>query len=180
MNNDVINLLVREGYIQNFDDTLKLFADAREYFKKSGIDQWQEEPIYPNKETLENDKNMNAWFVVENTQTGEILATFMTKVLKDITYEKELITGKWALSGKDYGVLHRVAVKNSAKGLGLGTVIVNFAKQHTLKSGGASLRCDTHSDNASMLRMLIKNNFTKCGDMILPSGAPRIAFELIL
>ena len=41
-------------------------------------------------------------------------------------------------------------------------------------------RIDTHNDNHSMQKFLYKNGFALCGNIILKSGAPRIAFEKIL
>ncbi|WP_418133528.1 hypothetical protein [Adlercreutzia sp.] len=48
----------------------------------------------------------------------------------------------------------------------------------------ASVRIDTHADNAPMRRAVEKFGFIPCGDITLregpEAGAPRIAFEKVL
>ncbi len=176
MNNIIITLCKEQDILQ----CTQLFDDARQYFKVNNIDQWQENCKYPNEETLKADIESQALFIVRHMQLNYIIACFMTNVQKDETYEPPLITGAWRTSGTKYGVLHRVAVKSNFKGTGLGEKIVNFATENAHGSGAKSIRCDTHADNKSMHKMLIKNGFVVCGNMLLPSGAPRVAYEKIL
>ncbi len=173
------DLKVCYGEIKDITVCAKLFDSAREYFKNNGIDQWQDIPTYPNEDSVKNDISDDAWFVVKEMLTDKIVACFMTKVCIDPTYETPLVTGSWLTNATQYGVVHRVAVNNAYKGKGVGNVIMQFAQQHVKGKGALSLKCDTHEQNKSMHNLLIKNGFKVCGNMVLPSGAPRIAYEKV-
>ncbi len=174
-------MIIRAGNNNDIGDALQFFANARKYMNSSGIDQWQQNPPYPNEGSLKQDASDNAWYVVQKSEddTG-IVATFMTATMVDETYEAPLVSGEWKTSGTKYAVLHRVAVCESAKGQGIGCAIVVFTCKKAAQTGAVSVRCDTHADNKSMRRMLEKNGFDYCAQMKLPDGAPRVAYELVL
>ena len=62
--------------------------------------------------------------------------------------------------------------------------LFTFACERAAADGMASVRVDTHADNAPMRRATEKAGFTYCGPIVLTegveAGAPRIAFEKVL
>lgn len=43
-----------------------------------------------------------------------------------------------------------------------------------------SIRIDTHQDNKSMQRLILKNNFEYCGIIYVEDGSERLAYEKVL
>ncbi len=169
------NIIIRHGEEKDISAANNILTLAKLYFKENKIDQWQDANGYPNEIDLNEDMKNNAWYVVQIND--DIVASFMSDVIIDDTYIKKAVKGDWLTSGTKYGVLHRIAMHPEFKGRGIAGKIVEFAKTISIEKNAVSLRSDTHEDNISMQNMLIKNNFVKCGEIILPSGAPRIIFE---
>ncbi len=159
---------------------VQLYNSAREYFKAAGIDQWQGNTNHPGELSIKKDSADNVLFTVKRNNENDVFACFMARVGTDETYVPPLVSGAWLTSGTPYAALHRVAVNNDEKGKGIGKVIIDFVREKAVKDGAVSLRCDTHENNKAMRRMLEKNGFEQCGEMLLPCGSPRIAYELVL
>ncbi len=174
------NYMVGHYKKEDFEQCISLYSNARAYFKENGIDQWQDDEDYPGALSIAHDSEKNALYTVKSVDSKQVLACFMACVEVDETYTPPLVTGNWLTNGTKYGVLHRVAVRNDMKGTGLGKVIMDFIAKDAAMQGASSLRCDTHEHNASMNRLLMKSGFDVCGDMTLPGGAPRIAYEKML
>ena len=84
------------------------------------------------------------------------------------------IDGQWKTS-QDYVCVHRIAVDPQYKGKGLASIMLDqvvamYPQYH-------SLRMDTHENNFSMQRLLLKYGFEFCGIITLQSGALRRAYE---
>lgn len=150
----------------------QLYNDAKLYFKQNNIDQWQDG--YPNKDSfLQDVENGESYVLIMGEQ---VLATFMLSVKTEPTYNK-IYDGQWSC-GETYGVIHRIAVAPNEKGKGVFGKIIEFSKNFCNQNGKQALRADTHEDNLSMQKALIKNGFTKCGFIYLQQGAKRDAFEI--
>ncbi len=87
----------------------------------------------------------------------------------------EQIADKW-LSHGDYVVVHRLAVADEARGLGLAQCFFNEVSALALSKGINSFKVDTNFDNAAMLHILDRQGFTLCGKITYPQGE-RLAFE---
>lgn len=162
---------LRKSSKEDVKDIMNIIKEAQEYFKASGIDQWQDN--YPNEEVINNDiNNGESYVLIEN---DKIVATTVISFRGEKTYEK-IYDGSW-ITNDSYGVIHRIAIKSSLKGRGVSNIIINTAKEYCLKKGIHSLKVDTHEDNKSMQRFLLKNDFKYCGIIYLVSGAKRVAFE---
>jgi ribosomal protein S18 acetylase RimI-like enzyme len=158
----------------DINEIMGIIQQAQAYFKANGIDQWQNN--YPNAETIGNDvSNGNSYVLLKDNQ---VVATAAIIFDKDITYDN-IYEGQW-LSDNQYVVIHRIAVSNSYKGLGLGNEIIKKVEQLCANNGVRSIRIDTHGQNLSMQRLLKKNDFQHCGIIYLQDGNKRIAFEKIL
>ncbi len=154
--------------LAKLDDILVLeniIDEAKTYMKENNIDQWQDG--YPNADTLKNDIAKNQLYALKDE--GKIIGLFAM-----IDYEKTyeyIEDGKWGNNDK-YLAIHRVAIKKEHKGKGYVKEIFDYAKRKC-----EHLRIDTHKDNLSMQRAIVKNGFIYCGIIYLESGAKRLAYE---
>lgn len=166
-------MLIRRTKETDINRMMEIVRQAQEYLKSQGVDQWQDG--YPNPEAFRADIAKAMSYVVE--EEGEVVATFAFIIEEDPTY-KQIYEGTWN-GTEEYAVLHRVAVDNYKKGNGIGGKIVDYVVSECKKCNVNTIRIDTHRDNKSMQRMLLKNGFEQRGIIYLESGAERIAFEKI-
>jgi len=156
------------------DSIMKIIKQAQDYFKEKGINQWQNN--YPNVEVISNDvAEKNSYVLLQNK---EVVATAVVSFKGEKTYES-IYEGEW-ISNKEYAVVHRIAVDNSHKGLGLSSQIIKNVEELCIEKGVSSIKVDTHEQNLSMQKLLRKNKFEYCGIIYLEDNSPRIAFEKIL
>jgi RimJ/RimL family protein N-acetyltransferase len=106
-----------------------------------------------------------------------IVATVAVSFDGESTYNN-IYDGKWLTNDK-YAVIHRIAVDNTYKGLGLSSEIIKRIEELCVINNVHSIKVDTHRENLSMQRLLKKNNFEYCGIIYLLDGNERIAFEKI-
>lgn len=154
--------------------TMNIIKQAQNYFKEQGIDQWQDN--YPNIETIKNDVNNGESYVL--LKENNIVATVAVSFNGEKNYET-IYEGKWLTSG-EFAVIHRIAVDNSYKGLGLASEIIKSVEKLCLNNEVHSIKIDTHEENMSMQNLLKKNGFKYCGIIYLEDKSERIAFEKIL
>lgn len=161
----------RKSVKSDIPQIMSIVKQAQAYFKEQNIDQWQNG--YPNEEVINNDiKNEDSYVIIKE---DEIVATTVVSFDKESSY-KNIIDGKWLTNG-DYGVIHRVAVNNTYKGLGLSHKIIKYAEELCLEKGVHSIKVDTHEENIPMQNLLKKNGFEYCGVIYLEDGGKRVAFE---
>ncbi|MNE54274.1 hypothetical protein D3C80_1490420 [compost metagenome] len=86
----------------------------------------------------------------------------------DATYQV-IKDGSW-LNNEPYGVIHRIASSEGTKGGA--TFCLNWAFEQT-----GNIRIDTHVNNKPMQGLLKKLDFVTCGQIVLPDGSSRIAFQ---
>lgn len=165
---------LRRTIEKDIDNVMKIIKKSQAYFKSQGIDQWQNN--YPNPQVIQNDINNNHGYVL--VKGNEIIATIAISFDGESTYE-EIHEGKW-LSENDYAVIHRVAVDDNYKGLGIGSNIISEVEKLCLEKDIKSIKVDTHEENKSMQRLLEKCGFKYCGIIYLEDGDKRIAFEKTL
>ena len=94
---------------------------------------------------------------------------FYFAVEADPTYG--YIEGTW-LNDAPYGVIHRIAVGESGKGVA--AECFAFAETHC-----TNLRIDTHENNKPMQHVVEKNGFQCRGIIYISDGSPRIAYEML-
>lgn len=160
----------RKSIKSDLDNIMIIIKEAQKYFKENNIDQWQDN--YPNEETILNDINNETSYVL--VKDNNIVATASISFEEEKTYKN--IVENW-LTNDRYVVIHRVAVTNKLKGLGLASIILKKAELLALANNVHSIKIDTHKDNKAMQRVLKKNNFTYCGIIYLEDNSERIAFE---
>lgn len=153
-------------------EILKIYDQAKAYFKSRGIDQWQNG--YPDEECLTADMEDGISYVVE--ENGAVIATAAIMTGKDACYDV-IEEGNWLSQAEEYGVVHRIAVAEEKKGKGIGVWLLNRAEGMCRARGVRYMRMDTHKDNLSMQRLLSKCGYQSCGIIYVEDGTKRIAFE---
>lgn len=150
---ETVKMEIRTAKKSETDIIMQIYRSAREFMKKNGNpDQWWEG--YPPRELVERDIEEGECRVV--VEGGEVLAVFYTSFGTDPTYEN-IYEGEWGTE-EPYGVLHRVAVAEGARGRGT----VSFVFSEMLKKFGR-IRIDTHEKNIPMQKALEKAGFVRRG-----------------
>ena len=112
-------------------------------------------------------------------ENGRIIGTACIIEESDPDY-LSISGGAW-LNDEPYVVVHRIAVPSSCKGNGYASKLLAFAGEKAEENGWRNLRIDTHEKNRSMRRLLEKNGFSMCGDVIVGRWKePRIAYQKVL
>lgn len=160
-------MIIRLAELREKDEILSIYDSARVFMRESGNpNQWAGK--YPDEETVLRDIENEKLYVC--TENNDILSVFFYTVGIDPTYLK-IYDGAW-VNDKPYGVIHRIAVSDKARGKGVAKVCFDFAYD---KCG--NVKIDTHRDNIPMQRALEKNGFTRCGIIYLANGDERIAYQ---
>lgn len=167
-------LALRYTKLEDIERVMEIIKQAQQYFKEKGINQWQNG--YPNAKVIENDiKNGHSFVLIKN---NEIVGTIAISFEGEATYNK-IFEGAWK-SNDNYAVIHRIAVDQELKGIGLSSEMIKQTELMCNKKSVGSIKVDTHEDNQAMQRSLIKNGFDYCGVIYLADGGKRVAFEKCL
>lgn len=167
----------RRATMDDLAAMLEIVAAGKAFLKQQGVNQWQMGD--PSEAGLVRDiEGGNAWVLCQN---GRVMATMGLLFTPDASYAD--IDGAWA-NDEPYASMHRVALRADARGTGLGKVLMENVVARVLSSGYTTIRVDTHHDNLPMQKFLLKNGFTRRGDIVLKEGAekgcPRVAFDRVL
>lgn len=149
---------------------MEIYAYAREQMVKTGNPNQWGPTGWPPADLIHHDIGTGNSYVCEN-DAGDVIGTFYFIYGKDIepTY-REITDGNW-MDESPYGVVHRIAVDGSEKGIGA------FCINWTFDQCG-HLRIDTHGDNKVMQHLLMKLGFVHCGTIYVEEDDyPRLAFE---
>lgn len=164
----------RRARINDVREIMEIINQAKEFLKGKGIDQWQDG--YPNEDTIIEDIKNDESYVLE--EDGRVIATSMVTFKGEASYDV-IYDGKWLSNGK-YAAIHRIAVDNRHKGLGLSTEIIKHIEKFCVDRGVYSIKIDTHKENTSMQNVIKKNQFKYCGIIYVDGSSKRIAFEKLL
>lgn len=166
----------RKTTVNDIEDILVITKEAQEYFKSIGINQWSDG--YPSYEDILRDVSQEESYVLIKDQ--EIIGTTALCLKGESTYDK-IYKGSWLTDNNSpYGVIHRMAIKNSYKGQGLAGKIASYTELICKKNNIYSMRIDTHMENKSMQRLIEKMGYKYCGTIFLKSGIENYAYEKIL
>lgn len=151
--------------LDNVPEVSKIYHFARESMKEAGNSgQWVNG--YPSEEQIVKDIESGDLFkCVEN---GKIVSCFAFIKGDDPTYQV-IHEGSW-LNDQPYSVIHRIAVLQHGKGIGL--ICVDWCLRQDW-----NIRVDTHRDNLSMQKLLEKVGFQRCGVIKNMWGDERLAFQ---
>ena len=156
--------MIQKANLYQLPQIMEIYGKARTFMAQTGNpDQWG--TAYPPEEMIRRDIENGKSYV--NLKDDKILAVFYFAVEEDPTYG--YIEGAWR-NDRPYGVIHRIAVGESGKG------VAAECFQYAYERCG-NLRIDTHEKNLPMQRCLAKHGFTRCGIIYLEDGDPRIAYQ---
>jgi GNAT superfamily N-acetyltransferase len=117
--------------------------------------------------------------VTKNAQAGELyLASLGREVVGTVTLQWE-DPRFWGDDGSDgrAGYVHRLAVRRTHAGTGLGALLLSWAADEVLAAGRSRLRLDVVSHNRPLRRYYESVGFAfvrdLTGDWIAPDGSPR-------
>ncbi len=160
-------MTIRLAKLEDKDEILSIYDSARGFMRESGNpNQWAGK--YPDEETVLDDIQKGKLYVC--TEGEVILAVFYYNFGIDPTYLK-IYDGTW-LNDEPYGVIHRIAVSDKARGKGVAAYCFDYVYGKC-----ENVKIDTHRDNIPMQRALEKNGFTRCGIIYLANGDERIAYQ---
>lgn len=165
------NLRFRKGAECDLERIMELVADAQNWFRGQGVDQWQDG--YPTREIILSDIVGGENYLVEHN--GVVVATCVISFTGEPTYNE--IKGKGWLNENRYAVVHRIAVADEFRRKGIAKEILHYAEELSAGQGVADIRIDTHRDNVAMRSLLKKLGYTHCGRITLTSGAFREAYH---
>lgn len=156
--------MIQKASYSQLSPIMAIYEKARVFMAQTGNpDQWG--TAYPPEEMIRQDIADGKCYV--NLKDDKICAVFYFAVEEDPTYG--YIEGAW-LNNSPYGVIHRIAVGESGKGVA--AECFRFAYERC-----GNLRIDTHEKNIPMQRCLAKHGFHRCGMIYLEDGDPRIAYQ---
>lgn len=159
--------MIQKASLSQFSKIMAIYESARTFMAQNGNpDQWG--TAYPSEDMIRQDILNGKCYV--NLSGEQIRAVFYFAVEKDPTYG--YIEGAW-LNDEPYGVIHRIAVGESGKGVAAECFV--FAENCC-----KNLRIDTHEKNTPMQRCLAKNGFHRCGIIYLEDADPRIAYQKVI
>lgn len=158
-------MIFRKATETDTEACLEIYASAREFMKNNGNPtQWAGE--YPGRADIEADLKLRYAFVVEDA--GEVVGVCHFHIGSDPTYE-EIEGGSW-LNADEFGVIHRIAVRDRSLG------VARFIYDECF-SRIPNIKIDTHEDNLPMKRSLEKAGFIYCGIIYVLDHQPRIAYQ---
>lgn len=172
-------LTFRKATAADVSALLALYEQGRTAIARFGIDQWQNG--YPAEADIRKDIADDVLWVSEDTEMPGKIASVMALIFTGEPTYDEITEGAW-LTGDthDYAAIHRITVSPDFRNRGVAGQTMAFGKNMAKEAGFSSLRIDTHRGNLAMHGMLEKNGFTHCGTIFLESGAPRVAYEILL
>ena len=143
----------RQAKISDLDQIVEIIELSKKYLKETKVDQWQNG--YPAKEDLRRDIESGNSYVLTNKD--EIVATTLISLEGESTYNS-IFNGEW-ITNEEYIVMHRVAVHEKYKGKVIFKELIKEAESLALNKGIFIIKIDTHRDNISMQRAVVKNDF---------------------
>lgn len=144
---------------------VEIANDTRAYFKEVGIPQWQN--AYPAYSDFKNDVELERLYVVKENGT---VVGFFALVYPDHNYDY-IEDGKWQ-DPSPYVAIHRMAIDKNYKGRGFAGKCFDYVKEEY-----DHIRIDTHALNYSMIRAILKNDFSYRGIIYVEDKTPRNAYE---
>ena len=158
---------IRPAQFQDFDTIQEIYARARQFMAEAGNPrQWN--TTWPPAALVREDIEQGRNYVC--CCGDEIVAVFVFLAPYDDATYHQIFDGAW-LSDTPYGVVHRIAVSGTAKGVGM--YCLNWAFEQF-----PHLRIDTHGDNVPMQKLVTKCGFTHCVTIYVEEdNDPRLAYE---
>ncbi len=157
--------VIRRATLRDLDAILAVYAAARLAMRRMGNPhQWQDS--YPPPSLVQADIQQGCCYVL--AEGTDVFAVFAFLPGEDATY-RVIEQGAWLDDGP-YAAVHRVASDGRQHGVLRRCLAFCEAR-------AASIRVDTHADNAVMRHLLSSCGYRQCGIIHIADGSPRIAFQ---
>ena len=168
---------IKLSTLENIPEIMTIIKDAKELLASLKIDQWQNG--YPNAAQVEQDILKGESYVVLSDE-NQVIATSMFTTNKEPTYQI-IEEGSWKVDeSKNYGVIHRMAIKKEYRKQGLATLLFDEFHQQLKSKNIQSLKIDNHEENLGMQALIKKIGYQYCGIIYTNYGAKRLAFEKVI
>lgn len=138
---------------------LEIIEDARKLSRKLKSKQWLGDDGYPDETTFKQDIKHQALYVA--TLNNFVVGVIYISSSLEPTYAK--IKGKWLTLNNNYGVVHRLAVRQAYYGQGVSIALMEHAEKILRSQKIKSIRIDTAKENQPMQRLIKKLNYQYCG-----------------
>lgn len=156
---------VKKAVQGDLEEIMLIFDRARKFMVQTGNkNQWIDG--YPCRTLVQCDIDQGCCYIC--AEKKEKAGVFVFSMSEEKTY-RNIYNGAW-LNEEPYGVIHRLASAGICKG------VADFCIRWCFQQCG-NLRADTHEDNRIMQRVLAKNGFIKCGQILVENGSARIAYQ---
>lgn len=174
------NIIFRKTRKSDIDAVNQIFTEAKKSIKALNIDQWQSKCNYPNEESILVDIDNDNTYVAVDDNSGEVFGTMVVSFVDELPYNN--IRGIGLSNPNSYAVLHRFAVKEEYKGLGVSGFLASNAEEICKNSGVKSLCVDTHRGNVIMQKFALKSGFEFRGeiDILCDGDTLRYVYEKII
>lgn len=129
----------------------------------AGNDQWNE--VYPKADDFLKDIENETLYVHENEE-GNLLGFICLDDNEPVAYEG----AKWT-SRKEALIIHRMAVSNEARGLGVARALMKYAETLASEKNIEYIHSDTYSKNIPMNGLFKKMGYTFTGSISM-KGKP--------
>ena len=157
--------MIRTITEHDFNQVKEIYSFARRRMKENGNpNQWGD--IHPTEDLILADIRDKTGYVIE--ENGRIEGVFAFLTGDDPTYAV-IENGKWP-NNKPYGVIHRIAAAEGARGVFKKAVEFALTKVD-------ELRIDTHADNKIMQQHCLDFGFVYCGIIYVRDRSPRLAYQ---
>lgn len=162
-------LTIRKTTLSDLPRVMEIYAHARRFMAENGNPNQWGPTCWPPEKLIRSDIAEGKGYVCTD-EAGKILAGFFFDFGADIEPTYRSIAGSWGDS-RPYGVVHRIAVDGSRRGVG--AFCLNWAYDRC-----GHLRIDTHGDNTVMQGLLKKLGFVYRGIIhVAEDNDPRLAYE---
>lgn len=148
--------MIRKATIEDVNEIAKLYDMAIDYEDAHiKYTSWQK-GIYPTADTAKLGVKNDSMYVLEGG--NKLLAA----VIIDNRQPPEYRNISWGVTAKQSAVMviHTLCVHPECSGLGIGSAIVDFAKELAKKTKCLAIRLNTTSRNTLAIRLYEKNGFS--------------------
>ena len=150
--------MIRLAKLEELDSIMQVINEAKIEFKEFSNPQWgSTDEDYPSMDLIKKDiENKELYVYVEdNNIKGVVTITFD----KNREYD-ELVSN----SKEDAYIIHRLAISNKYKGLGIASKLFDYACSYSINNNVKLLKSDTEIHNVKMNNLFIKLGFIKKGE----------------
>lgn len=152
--------MIRLAERKDLDKIMEIIHQASQGLKEQKIHQWQDG--YPDEAVILSDIALKQCYVADE---GEIIGVMVCSFEKDENYNE--IAGQWVSNDEAYATIHRIAVHKDSLRKHVGMQLYEEAIKQCKKRNVQYIRIDTHPKNRIMQKFIEKQNFIKCGIILV-------------